>query len=91
MSHTEGRTQRYEEVPQKLAQAVQIWHRDDPKLSFVLSLGDIIDGRATQVSDHLCFRCRSVAATNNHPLKSPACRLKQTRTSLILKTSWVLW
>lgn len=49
MKHTEGRTQRYEEVPQKLAQAVQLWHRDDPKLVFVLSLGDIIDGRETQV------------------------------------------
>jgi len=30
-------------------QAVQIWHRDAPKLDFVLSLGDIIDGRSTQV------------------------------------------
>ena len=49
IGHTEGRTQRYEEVPQKLMQAVQIWHRDDPKLEFVLSLGDIIDGRSTQV------------------------------------------
>ena len=54
IGHTEGRTQRYEEVPQKLTQAVQIWHRDDPKLEFVLSLGDIIDGRPTQVS---CLSC----------------------------------
>ena len=30
-------------------QAVQIWHKDDPKLEFVLSLGDIVDGRDTQV------------------------------------------
>ncbi len=49
IGHTEGRSQRYEEVPQKLMQAVQIWHRDAPKLGFVLSLGDIIDGRSTQV------------------------------------------
>ncbi len=49
IGHTEGRAQRYEEVPQKLMQAVQIWHRDVPKLGFVLSLGDIIDGRGTQV------------------------------------------
>ncbi|KAA6427520.1 MAG: hypothetical protein FRX49_02183 [Trebouxia sp. A1-2] len=48
IGHTEGRAQRYEEVPQKLMQAVQIWHRDAPKLEFVLSLGDIIDGRSTQ-------------------------------------------
>lgn len=45
----EGRVQRYEEVPQKLAQAVQCWHRDSPKLNFVLSLGDIIDGRDSPV------------------------------------------
>lgn len=56
---TEGRVQRYEEVPQKLAQAVQDWHRDSPKLNFVLSLGDIIDGRDSQVcyplnNYHIC-------------------------------------
>lgn len=47
--HTEGRVQRYREVPQKLSQAVQCWHKDFPKLDFVLSLGDIIDGRDSQV------------------------------------------
>lgn len=46
---TEGRVQRYEEVPQKLEQAVQLWHNNMPKLEFVLSLGDIIDGRDSQV------------------------------------------
>ena len=46
---TEGRVQRYGDVPQRLAQAVQCWHRDFPKLYFVLSLGDIIDGRDSQV------------------------------------------
>ncbi len=54
IGHTEGRAQRYEEVPQKLMQAVQIWHRDDPKLGFVLSLGDIIDGGSTQVRTGRC-------------------------------------
>ena len=54
IGHTEGRAQRYEEVPQKLMQAVQIWHRDAPKLGFVLSLGDIIDGRSTQVRTGRC-------------------------------------
>ncbi len=54
IGHTEGRAQRYEEVPQKLMQAVQIWHRDAPKLTFVLSLGDIIDGRSTQVRTERC-------------------------------------
>ncbi|KAL3149220.1 hypothetical protein ABBQ32_002045 [Trebouxia sp. C0010 RCD-2024] len=46
---TEGRVQRYEEVPQKLAQAVKVWRKTMPKLEFVLSLGDIIDGRDLQV------------------------------------------
>ncbi|DBA97345.1 hypothetical protein WJX77_003255 [Trebouxia sp. C0004] len=87
IGHTEGRVQRYEEVPQKLAQAVQIWHRDAPKLGFVLSLGDIIDGRLTQAETDEDFSyikniLRPVADTSeflhvlgNHCLTVPRKRL----------------
>lgn len=69
IGHTEGRAQRYEEVPQKLMQAVQIWHRDAPKLEFVLSLGDIIDGRSTQVRAGRCaVETSALAAVRKHSL-----------------------
>lgn len=49
-SHTEGRCQRYGEVPVKLSDAVSSWQHNEPALKFVLSLGDLVDGRPTQVS-----------------------------------------
>lgn len=42
---TEGRHQRYREAPEKLQQAVEAFLAQEPKLSCVLTLGDIINGR----------------------------------------------
>ena len=47
--HSEGRCQRYGEVPSKLSEAVKGWQRSQQSLAFVLSLGDLIDGMPTQV------------------------------------------
>ncbi|KAK9838820.1 hypothetical protein WJX74_003943 [Apatococcus lobatus] len=49
---TEGRCQRYREAPGKLQQAVKAFVAQEPQLSCVLTLGDIINGRhATQQED----------------------------------------
>lgn len=45
--HTEGRTQRYREAVEKLKAAVEHWSRCKETLSFVLNLGDIINGNST--------------------------------------------
>lgn len=47
--HSEGRCQRYQEVPFKLSQAVKSWQISHIILEFVLSLGDLIDGMPSQV------------------------------------------
>lgn len=47
--HSEGRCQRYREVPSKLTEAVDHWQKSPCDLEFVLSLGDIIDGMPTLV------------------------------------------
>ena len=51
-SHTEGRCQRYGEVPAKLSDAVNNWQYHEPPLNFILSLGDLVDGRPIQVGRH---------------------------------------
>ena len=92
ISHTEGRSQRYEEVPQKLAQAVHNWHRDEPKLQFVLSLGDIIDGRETQVQGPRAYHCTtSSEGCRLAKLSIQIFRLRLMKTSLISKTYSALW
>ena len=47
-SCTEGRTQRYREAPAKIEKAVDHWLAGTAELSFVLSLGDIINGNSNK-------------------------------------------
>lgn len=46
-THVEGRTQRFREVPCKLAACLDDYRSQQPPLSCVLHLGDIIDGNST--------------------------------------------
>ena len=62
-TYTEGRCQRYGEVPAKLFDAVSSWQHNEPPLKFVLSLGDLVDGRPTQVSRLLLDTNKNLAQT----------------------------
>lgn len=44
---TEGRVQRYRQAPRCLDAAVDHWLQHASELSFVLTLGDIVDGNGT--------------------------------------------